>query len=486
VGQFDNLKFKGNKMQKIKKVYLIGIGGIGMSGVAGLLKEWGYTVAGSEKSPVYPPASEILKKSKIQIFNINETGIEKFDPEAVIVGNAIKKEHSEVKKAKIIGIPLYSFPDFLEKFLLKDKKVLVCAGTHGKSTTSAFLGFALEKLAEDPSYLIGAVQKHSGLNYRKGNGKWFVIEGDEYPSSFFDKKAKFLHYKPYALILTSIERDHVDAYPEYESLKKVFFDLLSLLPEDGILIFNEDEKEVKNLVKDFLKRKKIKKIFSYGKENDADFRLIKSETIFDSEKGFINKVKIKLLNFSEEELILRIPGEYNALNGLAVLGVLYALGMDIKKALKVMEKFRGVKRRQEVLYSKGPVVIDDFAHHPTAVKLTLRELIKAVKPERTVVVFEPRTNSSKRKVFQKDYQEVLKLADVIFIKIPPGFEKVPAEERLDVSLLIESLKSAGREADILNVESLKRYFQDRGSLIVFMSSASFEKGLINSLLKMVL
>lgn len=456
------------------RVYLIGIGGIGMSGVGGLLKELGYEVAGFEKLPIYPPASEILKKSQIRVYGYDETGIEKFRPDYVIVGNAIKKEHPEVKKAIQMGLFLYSFPEFLEKHVLKDKQVLLCAGTHGKSTTTALLGFLLEKLGEDPFYLVGAVQKHSGLNYRTGKKHWFVIEGDEYPSSFFDKKAKFLHYNPFAIILTSLERDHIDAYPEYETLKETFFLLLKLLPEEGILIFNEDSEDVKKVVKNLNKQKKIKKIISYGKSKNANFRLISSRTSFSSDKGFLNQIKVKI-DGKEKEYFLKIPGEHNALNSVGVLALLYSLGFDIESVLKLMKKFPGIKRRQEIIFSEGPVVIDDFAHHPTAVKLTLSELRKAIYADKVVLVFEPRTNSSKRKVFQKEYEKALSLADIIFIKIPPGFEKIEEKERLNIPALISALEKSGKRAQYLNLQELKKFLEEKNNLIVFMSSGSFEE-----------
>ncbi len=186
------------------KVYLVGIGGIGMSGVAGLAKALGFEVSGSDERELYPPASEVLKELKVEVSKPDPEKILKIKPDYLIVGNAIKRDHKEILLAQKEKIPLLSFPEFLEKFILNDKKSLVVSGTHGKTTTSALLSFVLDFLGEDPLFLVGGILKNYGKNFRFGKGRFCILEGDEYPSSFFDPNPKFMHYKPYGLILTSL------------------------------------------------------------------------------------------------------------------------------------------------------------------------------------------------------------------------------------------------------------------------------------------
>jgi UDP-N-acetylmuramate: L-alanyl-gamma-D-glutamyl-meso-diaminopimelate ligase len=458
------------------KVYLIGIGGIGMCGVAGILKESGFEVYGSEKGNLYPPSSLILERLKIYVYKSDPENIKKIKPDAVIVGNVAKKDDLEVLASKDLGIPLYSFPSFLGKTVFKDKKVLVCAGTHGKTTVTALLSYTLEKLGLDPTYLVGGVLKQTGLNFRKGKGIYAVIEGDEYPASFFDKEPKFLYYNPYAVILTSLEYDHADVYPDIESLKGVFKNLIKLVPEDGVIVYNCDDKNLRKIIESVNPKART---ISYGKDSKADFVLLESKTTFE-DSAFKNYILADTPFRKKLEFYLSIPGEYNALNALSILAMLYGLNLLKDGWKEAFKDFSGVKRRQEIVWAdENLIIIDDFAHHPTAVKTTLEELKKAIKPEKTIAIFEPRTNSSKRKIFQEDYVKSLSLADEIYLKIPPGLENIPEEERLDTGYLLDSLKNIGKKVYLLKKaldKDLKfsKTLLKKG-LIVFMSSAYFEE-----------
>ncbi|PMP66970.1 MAG: UDP-N-acetylmuramate:L-alanyl-gamma-D-glutamyl-meso-diaminopimelate ligase [Thermodesulfobacterium geofontis] len=457
------------------KVYLIGIGGIGMCGVAGILKESGFEVYGSEKKIPYPPSSLILKKLNIPLYKPDSENIKKIKPDAVIVGNIAKSDDQEVLISQSLGIPLYSFPSFLDKFILKDKKVFLCAGTHGKTTVTALLSYTLEYLGFDPTYLVGGVLKHTELNYRKGEGDFAVIEGDEYPASFFDREPKFLYYHPFAVILTSLEYDHADVYPDMESLKEVFKKLIKSVPKEGIIVYNYDDKNLREVIESANPNVRI---ISYGKNSKADFVLLKSETTFE-DLVFKNHV-ITNTPFKNLEFFFSIPGEYNALNALSVIALLYSLDllkMDWKEAFKT---FPGVKRRQEIVWADEKlIIVDDFAHHPTAVKNTLEELKKAIKPEKTVAIFEPRTNSSKRKIFQEDYVKSLSLADEIYLKIPPGLENIPERERIDINYILESLKNLEKKVFFLenNLDNNLSFYKIKKekTLVVFMSSAYFKE-----------
>ncbi len=332
--------------------------------------------------------------------------------------------------------------------------------------------YTLEIFGLDPTYLVGAVFKHNSLNYRVGKSSWVVLEGDEYPASFFDKKAKFLYYKPTFLILTNLEYDHIDVDPNIESLKDTFKELIKLIPKEGIIVYNADDENLREI----LKNNNLKaKVISYGKNSSADFILLKSRTTFEKGK-FINKVIIDTPFQKNLEFLLNFPGEYNALNALSVIAFLYGLGLHFYNWRLPFINFPGLKRRQEVLYNNDNlVVIDDFAHHPTAVRVTLQELIKSIKPERTIVIFEPRTNSSKRKIFQEEYVNSLSLADEVYLKIPPGLEIIPEIERIDMWHLSQSLKNKGIKVYFLKdkVPNFKNISQK--TLVVFMSSAYFEE-----------
>jgi len=457
------------------KVYLIGIGGIGMCGVAGILKKSSFTVFGSEKGKLYPPSSQVLKKLSIPIYEPDPKNIEKIKPDAVIVGNIAKKDDVEVLASQKLGIPLYSFPSFLNQFIFKDKKVLVCAGTHGKTTVTALLSYTLEYLGLDPTYLVGGVLRHTELNFRKGKGSFAVVEGDEYPASFFDKEPKFLYYKPFSIILTNLEYDHADVYPNIESLKEVFKKLINLVSEEGVIVYNFEDKNLIEVIKNTSSKAKI---ISYGKNLKADFVLLKSETQFKN-KSFLNSIVVNTPFEKNLEFYLSLPGEHNALNALCVLSLLYGLDLLNSNWREAFKTFPGVKRRQEILYAdKNLVIIDDFAHHPTEVKVTLEELKKAIKPQKTIVIFEPRTNSSKRKIFQEDYVKSLSLADEIYLKIPPSLEEIPKEERLDIDFLLIALKNLGKKAYFLenNIEKNLDFskIREEKKLFVFMSSAYFE------------
>ncbi len=466
------------------KIYFVGIGGIGMSGVAGLAKTFGFEVFGSDEKELYPPASLLLQDLGIEVSKPDPERILKLKPDLLVVGNAVKAEHKEVVLAQKNGIPLLSFPEFLEKFILNEKKNLVVAGTHGKTTTSALLAFVLDFLKQDPIFLVGGLLKDYGKNFRSGRGEYCVLEGDEYPSSFFDKNPKFLHYKPFGLILTSLEFDHADAYKDLSELKEAFSNLIKLLPPEGILVYHFDDANLREVVE---KAEPTCKVLTYGRKDLADYQLIENTSFFEK-NGFTNIGKIRDKRGEIFEIKLKIPGFHNLLNALSVLALCESLGFERNNILYALSKFSGVKRRQEIInINENFVIIDDFAHHPTAVEITLFELKNLIKPDKMVLVFEPRTNSSKRKIFQEAYVKALALADVIFIKIPPGLENIPENERIDLNYVLSKLKEKGKEAFIFEKNcpfDKAKFNSERRTLIVFMSSA-FMKNEIEELSKLL-
>jgi UDP-N-acetylmuramate: L-alanyl-gamma-D-glutamyl-meso-diaminopimelate ligase len=272
--------------------------------------------------------------------------------------------------------------------------------------------------------------------------------------------------------LTNLEYDHADVYPDIESLKEVFKKLISLISKEGVIVYNFEDKNLIEVIKSTSSKAKI---ISYGKNLKADFVLLKSETQFKN-KSFLNSIVVNTPFEKNLEFYLSLPGEHNALNALCVLSLLYGLNLLNSNWREAFKTFPGVKRRQEILYAdENLVIIDDFAHHPTEVKVTLEELKKAIKPQKTTVIFEPRTNSSKRKIFQEDYVKSLSLADEIYLKIPPNLEKIPEEERLNIDFLLKALKNLGKKAYFFENNLKFDKASKEKKLLVFMSSAYFEE-----------
>ncbi|NPA49275.1 MAG: UDP-N-acetylmuramate:L-alanyl-gamma-D-glutamyl-meso-diaminopimelate ligase [Thermodesulfobacteria bacterium] len=455
-------------MQSPFKVYLMGIGGVGMGALAGLFREAGLEVSGSESGPVYPPMSNLLEEISARIYiGYDPQNIVREDPDLVIVGNVIRRDNPEILYVLSARKPYLSFPEALYGYFIRGRKSLVVAGTHGKTTTSALLGYALEGLGTDPVFLVGGLLRDRGRNFRYGEGPYIVLEGDEYDTAFFDKRPKFVHYAPYGAILTSVEFDHADIYPDLDTLRGAFSDFLSLIPPEGVLLYFADDPEVSALAANFSGRR-----LGYGRR--GDLRLLRREV---SAHPLGQKITY-LFRGEEGSFFVPLVGEHNALNALAVFGLLRELGLaseDIKKALAT---FPGTKRRQEILLEEPFVVVDDFAHHPTAVRVTIEAFREIWPARRLLACFEPRTNTSRRKIFEKDYVESLSLADVALLKTPPQLEKVPPEERIDLGQVAKELRGRGVEALAFSqpeemLATLKRIVSP-GDIVLFMSNGPFD------------
>ncbi|QJA06335.1 hypothetical protein FVE67_05725 [Thermosulfurimonas marina] len=447
--------------------YLLGIGGIGMSALAGLLKARGFQVSGSEGAPPSPPASQVLKRlGLIPFCGWDPERLEKISPDYVVVGNAIRRDHPEVEAARRQGLPLLSLPETLKRFILPGKLPLVVAGTHGKTTTSALLAFVLERLGQEPTFFLGGLLRDRELNFGSGEGPYAVVEGDEYDSAFFEKTPKFWHYRAFSAILTSLEYDHADIYPDLASLEAAFRTFVELLPEEGLLVFWGDADRLVRLAE----RSRARRV-SYGRSPKNTYRLLERTP-------FPRGQKVRFCGPQGEGTFdLPLYGEHNALNALAVLALLVELGLSPEEVARALGEFCGVLRRQEILYQGRVTVVDDFAHHPTAVRETLLALKEAFSPRRIFLIFEPRTNTSRRRVFLSAYQEVLSLAEAVVLKPPPGLEKVPEAERLDLTALARGLEARGRRVGFLQngVSDILALEPSPGDLLVFMSSASFGK-----------
>ena len=451
-----------------KRIHLMGICGTGMASLAGILKHKGYSVTGSDEN-VYPPMSNFLESLSIPIFRGYSPENLSFMPDLVIVGNVITRHNPEAIGLSQISIPYVSLPQALGHFAMKDKRSIVVCGTHGKTTTSALAAWMLEKSGMDPSFMIGGILNNFQRNFKLGDGPDFVIEGDEYDTAFFDKGPKFLHYNPWITILTSIEFDHADIYRDLEHVIESFRRLIDLIPPDGLLIYNMDDPVITAEVK----RARCP-VISYGLHADGNWKAV-DIAIRDG------LTQMKILRDGNEYASLTTPlyGLHNISNLLGVAALSQHMGIDVLTLSEAAMTFMGIKRRQEIRGERrGVLILDDFAHHPTAVEKTIQAVKDRYTGRRLIAVFEPRSNSSRRNVFQERYGLSFDKADLIFIPEPPMMEKIPAGERFSSMKLVRSLNNRGLKAfycpdyDNLLQEILKRVHRDDAILI--MSNGPFD------------
>ncbi len=453
--------------QHIDTIHLMGVCGTGMAALAGMLKDSGYIVTGSDNQ-VYPPMSLFLQN--IGIHPREGYRPENLDhrPDLVIVGNVITRNNPEAQALADAGLHYLSFPQALAEFFIRSRQSIVVTGTHGKTTTCSLLASALYHAGLDPSFMIGGLVKEFDSNNRLGKGVYFVAEGDEYDTAFFDKESKFLHYRPQMAIITSVEFDHADIFTDIDQIKKSFRKFVGLLPPDGMIIAHLDDDNVADVVAEA-----PCKVEGYGCKDRNDWVLSNLQaagpnTSFD-------------LRYHDTTAHLTIPlsGKHNCLNGLAVAAILHHAGLSIDRIGHCLGKFGGVKRRQEIRgIAQGITVIDDFAHHPTAVKETLAGLKMASPQNRLVAVFEPRTNSSRRAIFQKEYAEAFTDADLILLREPVPLQNVAAEDHFSSTRLAEDIRrtqpnawSFQNTAEILDhLETHLRH----GDIVAILSNGGFD------------
>lgn len=438
-----------------------------MASLAGILKDLGYKVTGSDQN-VYPPMSTQLEKLGIPI----QLGFKKENlqprPDLVIVGNVVSRSNPEAEALLATDIPYTSLPKALGEFVIANRDSYVVAGTHGKTTTTSLMAWATDALDMKAGYLIGGIPLNYGLSFRAPQGNAFVIEGDEYDTAFFDKVPKFIHYKPKHVILTSVEFDHADIYKDLDHVKSAFKQLLALIPPDGTLVYHADDKNIADILPACRGRK-----IGYGL-NKGDYRMSEREVIQGRNQFTVIKGKERVA-----DLALKIFGEHNSLNALAVFAMADTLGWSRAKVLQAFADFKGVKRRQELLGEiKGVTVFEDFAHHPTAVDLTLRCMRERFPGRRLLAVFEPRSATSRRKVFQDDYAKAFAQSDLIFLAQPFDQSKIDAADRFSTDQLIGDLRAQGKiaesAADVPGLLSKLAGAAKSGDVILIMSNGGFD------------
>ncbi len=455
-------------IETVRHVHLIAICGTAMGALACMLQELGYTVTGSDQH-VYPPMSDFLRAKGIQIFEGFSEKHLASRPDLVVVGNAVSKTNPEAQAMQAMELPYCSMPQAINRFAAAGKKQIVITGTHGKTTTSSFIAWMLQCAGLDPSFLIGGILADFQSNYKVGQGDWIVLEGDEYDTAYFDKGPKFLHYTPEVAVLTSVEFDHADIFTDLAHVKQAFGRFLERIPPHALLVACDGDANITELRP--LCRSHVT---LYGRETASDWAL--GEVKVDAPFTFFEvKYKGRLLG----QFKTRMIGHHNLSNLLSGIAVGHHLQIDEAHIRSALESFRGVKRRQEVRGVKnGIVVIDDFAHHPTAVKVTLEAVKSFYGPRRVVAVFEPRTNSSRRNVFQGIYPSSFDVADEICIRQAPLLEKIPEGQRFSSQKLVEDLRAAGKNAHFFpDTDAIIHFLCQQarsGDVLLIMSNGGFD------------
>jgi UDP-N-acetylmuramate: L-alanyl-gamma-D-glutamyl-meso-diaminopimelate ligase len=449
-------------------VYLIGICGTGMGALAGLFQEAGTAVSGSDAS-VYPPMSTRLAAMGIPVHEGFDAAHLSPRPDVIVVGNACTPTHVEAAAAREGHLPQLSLPEAVARYFIRDRRSLVVTGTHGKTTTTSLLAHVLRENRLDPGFLVGGVMNNGGISYAVGSGSHFVIEGDEYDSAYFDKRPKFLHYRPTSAIVTSVEFDHADIYASMDAYREAFQEFARIVPAEGLLVLNGDEPEVSRLAQHARSR-----IRTYGLASSSVD--VTATDIHTDENGqsFVPVVDGQRL----DRMYLGMSGRHNLMNALAVLCVVLDEGLTPEQASAGLRTFSGIQRRQQVVgVEQNIVVVDDFAHHPTAVRATIQAARERWSTRRIVAVFEPRSNSSRRKVFEEGYTEAFSEAHAVFLSTPPFRHNDDPSNFMDIDAVLSAIQAQGidafkgSDADAI-LPMLVRYLKP-GDVALIMSNGSF-------------
>jgi UDP-N-acetylmuramate: L-alanyl-gamma-D-glutamyl-meso-diaminopimelate ligase len=445
--------------ENVRTIHLIAVCGTGMGALACMLQDLGFEVTGSDQK-IYPPMSHFLEKKGVRIMDGFRAENLSYAPDLVIVGNAVIKENPEIGELHRIGLNFCSMPQALNRFVAGGKKTLLVSGTHGKTTSSSILAWILHEAGLDPSFMIGGILKNFDSNYRLGDGPYFVVEGDEYDTAFFDKGPKFFHFDPQLTVLTSVEFDHADIFNDLDHVKRIFKEFISGFRKSSLLLAYDGDKNLAQIIGNANCQ-----VENYGKSTDSTWRLGAV-----SVNSPWTTVEILKNNEHLAAIKTRLFGEHNLLNALAVIAIADRLKIPLQIIADALESFEGIKRRQEIRGEKRQItVIDDFAHHPTAVRETIRAVKSVQSNGRLIAVFEPRTNTSMRSIFQKEYLQSFEMADLICIRHPPLLKKIPTGQRFSSRQLVTDLKRRGKDA---------HYFADTDAIIVFLTATAKPQDLI--------
>jgi UDP-N-acetylmuramate: L-alanyl-gamma-D-glutamyl-meso-diaminopimelate ligase len=456
------------------RVYFIAVAGTGMGSLAGLLQARGLEVLGSD-AKLYPPMSSALEQWGIPVHvGFRAEQVIDAQPDLVVIGNAVRPDNPEAMAVLEEGLPYLSFPDALFRLAIEGKHPVVVTGTHGKTTTTALVAKLLHAAGRDPSLLVGGFSLDFDGSFRNGQGQHFVVEGDEYDTAFFDKTPKFLHYGARTCLLTSVEFDHADIYRDLEHVKQAFRTLVARLPGDGTLIAAVNHAGVRDVVQGAACR-----VVGYGLgaagEPEWQAAAIRPE-------AGVTRFEIRRAGRAVAEAALPLFGGFNVENALGAVAAAAELGVPAESAAAALSGFRGVKRRQEVRgEARGVTVVDDFAHHPTAVAASISSLRARFPGRRLVAVFEPRTNTSRRAVFQRDYAQAFDAADRVVVAVVPDTPIYSATgevaERFSSQRLAQDIAARGIEAVALDgVDAITAHLAREsrpGDVVLVMSNGDF-------------
>lgn len=449
------------------RYYIIGIGGIAMSNLAAFLKKKGHVVSGSDTG-TFEPALSLLKNARVPFSpKHNVEYFKTFRPDMVIIGNAIMRGNELLEYVLDENIPYQSLPEAIRQEVIADKKAVVITGTSGKTTITALTTWIFKSAGADPSAFVGGILQNLGTGFLHGNGTWVVLEGDEYSSSFYDKRSKFMYYKPYIGLVNNVGKDHVDLFPRIKDALYSFRQFAGLIPNKGKLLLYRLNKNAASLADASPSTE-----FFGGPEG-----IHAKEVVYDREGiAFTAMDGRKTFGTVRSSLM----GAHNVHNILAATSVALAAGLPFTKIAKGIASFKGVKRRLETLYENDHIkIIDDFGHNPVKVKASLSALRKHHPKSRIIVAFEPRTASSRRTAFQKEYPAAFSSADVAYIAEPFKKELIGKQEQFSSSKLAVTLKRKGVEAFVIKttqgiVHHIRQHLPEDGhTIIVTMSSGDF-------------
>jgi UDP-N-acetylmuramate: L-alanyl-gamma-D-glutamyl-meso-diaminopimelate ligase len=419
-----------------QRVHLIGICGTAMAALAGLLQQRGFVVSGSDAA-AYPPMSDLLRSMSIPVSEPYSEENLKPAPDLVVVGNAISRGNVELEYVLDHRIPFTSLPQVLHESFLRGREPVVVAGTHGKTTTTSMLAWIFEVAGKQPSFLIGGVAENFGTSFALRPGQHFILEGDEYDTAFFDKGPKFLHYFPQSVVLTSVEFDHADIYKDLDSVKTAFKRLVNLVPRSGYLLAYDSSANVDECI-----ARAFCKVERYGLREGSAWK-VSGLNLGPQETSWT----IAREGRRWAEFRMALAGEYNVLNATAAAAISAHYEIPSQTIAEALATFKSVKRRLEVKAEvAGVTIIDDFAHHPTAIAETLKALRTRYKGRRLWAVLEPRSNTLRRNVFFRELVDSLSLADQVVVATVFKAEAIPENERLSTSAVIEQLKRQGHAA----------------------------------------
>ena len=457
-----------SKIKPPVKVHLIGICGTGMGALAGLLKQSGYDVTGSD-SGAYPPMSDELKRLGIPLFEGYSADNLAHHPALVVIGNVCRPDHVEAVAAQKMGLPYASFPQTLKNLFLIHRLPYVVAGTHGKTTTTSLLAFLLEKCGVNPGVLVGGITKDFGAGFKVGEGKPFVVEGDEYDSAYFEKRAKFLSYTPAAAIITSVEHDHIDIYPDKKSYFDAFRAFAELVHPGPLAVYSGDAGCREILETTHLEAN----VITYGVEKDP---FLFEPSWLASPRGH-NKFSLVVEGINHGTWETPLVGTHNLRNTLAALILAHkAAGLSMDELRDALPHFGGIARRQQIIGTPNDITIyDDFAHHPTAVRVTLEALRTRHPKSKIIAAFEPRSATACRKLHQGQYSHAFGNADLALIA--PIGRNLPKNEALDTLQLANALQRNGVPSiateSIEHLQSLIEKEAVQGDVVVLFSNGSF-------------